>query len=176
LSVVEADRDLAGKNVEEETRLQMESIENADAELERGQKAINELLGSMDGAEYVGPRAPNLPGVTRSMDAHEFTLAAFQSLGAQLTPKGDGLYLAEENGGREYIRSEETAGSEVKSTLYAAGSAAFQPTTSTVIRPRGPRRSPGNGCRLSAPNPRRRTFRKLGGASTARLCSVRAPP
>jgi transposase len=26
-----------------------------------GEKAINELLGSMDGAEYVGPRAPNLP-------------------------------------------------------------------------------------------------------------------
>jgi hypothetical protein len=124
---------LAGKNVEEETRLQMESIENAKVELERGEKAINELLGSMDGAEYVGPRAPHLPGVSRCMDVREFTLAAFQSLGAQLTPRDDGLYLAEEDGGRKYIRFEEAAGSEVKSTLYAAGSAAFQRLVSRVI-------------------------------------------
>jgi superfamily II DNA or RNA helicase len=124
---------LAGKNVEEETRLQIESIESAKAELERGEKAINELLGSMDGAEYVGPRAPNLPSVSRSMDAREFTLAAFQSLGARLTPKGHGLYLAEENGGREYIRFEEAASTAVKSRLYAAGSATFQRLVSRII-------------------------------------------
>jgi hypothetical protein len=86
--------------------------------------AINELLGRMDGAEYVSPRAPHLPGVSRSVDAREFTLAAFQTLGAPLTPKGD--RLSEENGGREYMRFEEAAGSEVKSTLYEARSAAFQ--------------------------------------------------
>jgi hypothetical protein len=124
---------LAGKNVEKETRLQAESIENAKAELERGERTINELLGSMDGAEYVGPRAPSLPNVTRSMDAREFTLAAFKSLGAQLTAKNNGLYLVEENGRRSYVRFEEPGGAEVKSTLYAAGSTAFQRLVSRVI-------------------------------------------
>jgi hypothetical protein len=125
---------LAGKNVEEETRLQGESIENAKAELERGEKTIDELLGSMDGAEYVGPRAPSLPSVTRSMDAREFTLAGFRSLGAQLAAKNNGLYLVEENGGRSYIRFEEPGGGgDVKSTLYAAGSASFQRLVTRVI-------------------------------------------
>jgi hypothetical protein len=124
---------LAGKNVEEETRLQGESIENAKAELERGEKTINELLGSMDGAEYVGPRAPSLPNVMRSMGAREFTLAAFKSLGAQFAAKNNGLYLVEENGGRSYIRFEEPGRGDIKSTLYAAGSAAFQRLVSRVI-------------------------------------------
>jgi superfamily II DNA or RNA helicase len=124
---------LAGKNVEKETRLQAESIENAKAELERGEKTINELLGSMDGAEYIGPRAPSLPSVTRSMDAREFTLAGFRSLGAQLTTKNNGLYLVEQNGSRSFIRFKEPSGAALKSTLYATGSAAFQRLVSRVI-------------------------------------------
>jgi hypothetical protein len=72
---------LAGKNVEEETSLAEKSINEAKAELEREEASINEMLGSMDGAEYVGPRAPTLPGVVRSMEPRGFTLAALQTLG-----------------------------------------------------------------------------------------------
>ena len=52
---------LAGKNVEEEARLAERSIDEAKEVLEREEENINAMLGSMDGAEYVGPRAPNCP-------------------------------------------------------------------------------------------------------------------
>ena len=48
------------------------------ASMEREEESINEMLGGMEGAEYVGPRAPTLPGVVRSMDPRDFTLAAFK--------------------------------------------------------------------------------------------------
>jgi superfamily II DNA or RNA helicase len=124
---------LAGKNVEEETRLAEKSIKEAKAELEREEASINAMLGGMDGAEYVGPRAPTLPGVIRSMEPRDFTLAALQTLGVQLTPKSPDVYLAEENGGREHIRFEERAAANIRSTLYAPGSAAFQRLVDRVI-------------------------------------------
>ena len=117
---------LAGKDVEKETRLAEKSIEEAKAELEREEANINAMLGSMDGAGYVGPRAPTLPPVEHSMEASEFTLAALRNLGVRLTLKDPDLYLAEENKGREYIRLQEQTTSNLKSTLYAPGSAAFQ--------------------------------------------------
>jgi hypothetical protein len=124
---------LAGKNVEEETRLAERSIEEAKAELEREEASINAMLGSMDGAEYVGPRTPSLPGVVHSMEPRDFTLAALRTLGTRLTPKPPDLYLAEEKGGREYIRFEQHAARDTKSTLYAPGSAAFQRLVDRVI-------------------------------------------
>ena len=78
---------LTGKNVEEETRLAEKSIEEAKAELEREEATINAMLGSMDGAEYVGPRAPTLPSAIRSMDPRDFTLAGLQTLGVRLHSK-----------------------------------------------------------------------------------------
>ncbi len=116
---------LAGKDVEAATRQEEQSIANAKSALEREEESINTLLGGMDGAEYVGPRAPALPGVVRSMEPRDFTLAALRSLGARITPQPPDLYLAEGNGGREHIRFEENAGAGVKSTLYAPGTAAF---------------------------------------------------
>jgi SNF2 family DNA or RNA helicase len=116
---------LAGKDVEAATRKEEKSIADAKSTLEREEKSINEMLGGMDGAEYVGPRAPTLPGVVRSMEPRDFTLAAFKSLGARVTPQPPDLYLAEENGGREHIRFEENAGGGARSTLYAPGTAAF---------------------------------------------------
>ena len=124
---------LAGKDVETETRLKVESIENAKAELEREEANINVMLGSMDGAEYVGPRAPTLPPVVRSMEAPEFTLAALTSLGAKVTPRAPDLHLVEESNGREYIRFAEHSSANVSSTLYAPGSAAFQRLVSRMI-------------------------------------------
>src|ERR1035438_1335994 len=118
---------LAGKNVEEETHLKELSIETARAELERSEASINEMLGSSDGAEYVGPRAPKLPVAAHSMQAEEFVQSALQDLGVRLTRHGqEGLYLAEENGSREYIRFHDPGPNDVRSTLYAPGSGAFQ--------------------------------------------------
>ena len=108
---------LAGKDVEAATRQAEQSIANAKSTMEREEESINAMLGGMEGAEFVGPRAPTLPGVVRSMKPRDFTLAAFKSLGARVTPQPLDLYLAEENGGREHIRFEENAGAGTRSTL-----------------------------------------------------------
>ena len=124
---------LAGKDVEAATRQAEQSIADAKSTLEREEENINAMLGGMDGAEYVGPRAPTLPGVVRSMEPRDFTLAAFKSLGARITPQPPDLYLVEENGGREHIRFEENAGAGARSTLYAPGTAAFLRLVGRVI-------------------------------------------
>ncbi len=124
---------LAGKDVKEDIRLQEQSIADAKSTLEREEQSINTMLGSMDGAEYVGPRAPTLPSVVRSMEPRDFTLAALISLGARVTPQAPDLYLVEENGGREHIRFEENAGVGARSTLYAPGTAAFLRLVAKII-------------------------------------------
>lgn len=124
---------LAGKNVEIDTQLKAESIENAKVELARSEEAINTMLGSMDGAEYVGPRAPRLPEVSHTMEAREFALRALVSLGVTVTQKGPDVFRAEENGGWEYIRFGEAAIPDVRSTRYTPGSPAFQQLVSRVI-------------------------------------------
>lgn len=124
---------LAGKDVEAATRQAEQSIADAKSELEREEASINAMLGGMDGAEYVGPRAPILPAVVRSMEPREFTLAALKSLGTRVTLQPPDLYLVETTGGREYIRFEESAGVGVRSTLYAPGTAAFLQLVGRVI-------------------------------------------
>jgi hypothetical protein len=124
---------LAGKDIEYATRQAEKSILEAKAKLEEEEANINAMLGSMDGAEYAGPRAPKLPPNVRSMEAREFTLAALKSLGAEVTPQEPGIYLVEENGGRESIRFDEIDGTERRSTLYAPGSAAFSKLVSKMI-------------------------------------------
>jgi superfamily II DNA or RNA helicase len=124
---------LAGKDVEKATRQAEQSITEAKAKLKAEEDNINAMLGSMDGAEYVGPRAPKLPPVVRSMDPREFSLAALKSLGAEVTPQESGLYLIEDHGGREWIRFDEAGGGERRATLYAPGSAAFSRLVSRTI-------------------------------------------
>lgn len=124
---------LAGKNVKRDAQLKAESIENAKTELARSEEAINAILGSMEGAEYVGPRAPRLPEASHTMEAREFALRALASLGVTLTQKGPDLYRAEEDGHWEYIRFGVAAITDVRSTLLAAGSQAFQKLASRVI-------------------------------------------
>lgn len=124
---------LAGKDVLAATRQAEQSIAEAKNTLEREEESINAMLGGMDGAEYVGPRAPTLPGVVMSMAPCEFTLAALKSLGARITPQAPDLYLVEENGKREHIRFEENTGASAKSTLYAPGTAAFLRLVGRVI-------------------------------------------
>ena len=124
---------LAGMDVEVATRQAEQSIANAKSTMEREEESINAMLGGMEGAEFVGPRAPTLPGVVRSMPPRDFTLAAFKSLGVRVTPQAPDLYLAEENGGREHIRFEETAGAGARSMLYAAGTAGFLRLVGRII-------------------------------------------
>ncbi|KAF0145972.1 MAG: helicase [Nitrospirae bacterium] len=124
---------LAGKDVEAATRQAEQSIANAKTELEREEKNINAMLGGMDSIEYVGPRAPKLPSIMRSMGPLDFTMEAFKSLGAHVTQQMSGLYLVEEHGGREHIRFEESTSAELRSTLYAPGTAAFLRIVSRII-------------------------------------------
>jgi superfamily II DNA or RNA helicase len=124
---------LAGKDVEAATRQAEQSIADAKITLEREEQSINAMLGGMDQAEYVGPRAPTLPAVVRSMEPRDFTLAALNSLGARVTAQAPDLYLVEENGGREYIRFETHADAGVRSALYAPGTPHFIRLVSRVI-------------------------------------------
>lgn len=124
---------LAGKDVDKATRLAEKSIENAKVELEREEKNIGEMLGSMDGAEYAGPRTPNLPITDRSLDPRSFTLSALRLMGAKLTPSEDDLVLAEEVGRREYLRFDDRVSSAIRSTLYAPGTPPFQRLVSRVV-------------------------------------------
>jgi superfamily II DNA or RNA helicase len=124
---------LAGKDVEKHTRLEEDSIENAKAELAREEATINAMLGSMDGVEYVGPRAPNLPPVVHSMEAREFVQAAFGLFGGKISPVSHDRYLVDEPAGREYIRFEHSEPTRDRSILYAPGSPHFQRLVARVI-------------------------------------------
>jgi predicted RecB family nuclease len=125
---------LAGKDVTRALLQAEKSIEAAKQELEREEKSINEMLGGMDGFEYVGPRAPKLPGVIRSMPVREFTVAAFELLGAQVRQQASDSYLISENGGREIIRFGELKDAAIlNSTLYTPGSPAFLRLVDRVI-------------------------------------------
>ncbi len=123
---------LAGKDVEKATRQAEQSIIDAKAKLKGEEENIDAMLGSMDGAEHVGPRAPKLPATLRSMDAREFTLAALKSFRAEVTQHSPGIYLVEEDGGREFIRFDESV-EDRRATLYAPGSAAFSRLISKTI-------------------------------------------
>lgn len=124
---------LQGKNVEEEMRLAEQSIADAKATLESEEANINSMLGSTEGVEYVGPRAPKLPSTDRSMASNDFTLAALQELGSTISPSSPGLYISEKDGHREYIRFQDPAPILVKSTLYSPESAAFQRLVDQIV-------------------------------------------
>jgi superfamily II DNA or RNA helicase len=125
---------LAGKDIEAATRKAAQSIENAKETLKKEQETINSTLGGTEGAKYVGPRAPALPKVERSMSTRDFTLNAFRVLGAQIAPvTGQNLYLVEENGGREYIKFDNQSGDGFRASLYAAGTLSFLQLVGRII-------------------------------------------
>jgi len=124
---------LAGKDVTRATRQEEQSILEAKQELEREQKNIDNMLGSMDGSGYVGPRAPTLPAITRSMEPKELTLAAFRILGAHINQYSPELFEVEENSGKEYVRFTENAPASPRSMWYAPGTPYFQRLVSRVI-------------------------------------------
>jgi superfamily II DNA or RNA helicase len=123
---------LAGKDVAAATRKAEESIESAKKTLEVESATIDDTLGRMDGAEYVGPRSPSLPPVFRSMPPTEFTLAALGFLGATVTRQQDDSYLVEQSGGRLRVKFDDTS-SDPRATLCVPGSAYFSRTVDQVI-------------------------------------------
>ena len=81
----------------------------------------------------VGPRSPTLPKVVRSMSPHDFTLQSLSALGVHVTPESDGLYLAKEGGGHEYIRFQEQTDPNIRSTFYSPESPAFRRLVSRIV-------------------------------------------
>jgi superfamily II DNA or RNA helicase len=114
---------LAGRNVEEHVRRDAASIEEARRTLE--ETNIDELIDGGAG-EYVGPRAPKLPPVARSMDPRSFTLAALPLDGAVVTDEGRGIYSVLSSDLRERICFEARPGEERAFVLYAPHTPAFQ--------------------------------------------------
>lgn len=116
---------LAGKNVAEAVRLDAQSIEDAKRTLEEAN--IDEMLGAAgSAAEYVGPRAPKLPPLARSMNAHDFTLAALDLAGARIIKEGPGIYFIEGKDVRERICFGERPDDERRLVLYAPHTPPFQ--------------------------------------------------
>jgi superfamily II DNA or RNA helicase len=115
---------LAGKNVEEAVRLDTQSIEDAKRALEEAN--IDEMLGDAGGAEYVGPRAPKLPPVNRSMNAREFTLASLYVDGARITEEESGIYFVQGKNIRERICFEAHPDDPRPLVLYTPLTSVFQ--------------------------------------------------
>ena len=115
---------LAGRNVEEAVRLDAKSIEDAQRALE--ETNIDELLGQGGGSEYVGPKAPKLPPVTRSMVVPDFTLAALEMEGARISEEDRGIYLVQGKDVHERICFEAKADDPRPLVLYSVSTPPFQ--------------------------------------------------
>jgi Helicase conserved C-terminal domain/SNF2-related domain len=126
---------LAGKNVEAATRKAAQSIDQAKTVLESEEHMINETLGGMDGAEYVGPRAPTLPPLERSMEAIEFVETALRASGARVVMQAPGIYLCERDGKSEQIQIAQDANGHFDGDgpLYAPGSTAFERLVGGIV-------------------------------------------
>ena len=97
-----------------------------DAQRALEESSIDELLGQGGGSEYVGPKAPKLRPVGRSMDVPDFTLAAFEMEGARVAEKGDGVYLVQSKEGNDRIRFEAKPDNLRPLVLYEASAPPFQ--------------------------------------------------
>lgn len=120
---------LAGKNVEESTRLAEKSIAAAAVELENQEKNIDALLGAMDEPSNEIPY-PHLPEVVRSMGLQEFVLAAMSSLGTPLSPESEGVYFSEREGKIDRLCFDEAHSSNA--VLYRPGTVAFSRLVSRI--------------------------------------------
>ncbi len=125
---------LTGKDYELAMRQAESSIEAAKSELEREEENINQLLGGMDGAEYAGPQAPNLTAPNRSMELGEFATSALRHLGAELEPRGDGLYMCRDEGKSRLIQIGRTPQPHKDAMLYSPDSPAFLTLVDKIVR------------------------------------------
>ncbi|MBK8576384.1 MAG: DEAD/DEAH box helicase, partial [Elusimicrobia bacterium] len=96
---------LAGKDVDEDTCLKVESISQAKLEIEKEESEINTLLGGMDDPLQKGPRAPKISPPKRSFPVREFVMAALKALGQKVLEEPNGVFVVE--GTSERIAFEE---------------------------------------------------------------------
>ncbi len=123
---------LAGMDVQESTLRIEKSIEDAKFKLEQEKQTINTLLGSMNGAEDMGPKCPKLPTQVRSINVQSFVMQALESLGVRIEEKSGQRVAVSENQ-QEVIRfSDEKVDPDLISTLYAPGTPAFERLVSRV--------------------------------------------
>jgi superfamily II DNA or RNA helicase len=113
---------LAGKDVEIVTRLAEKSIADAKIELETQEKNIDKMLGGMDEASDEIPY-PQLPQTVRSMRPEDFVLAAMKSLGTELAPESDQVYISRRDGKVDRICFDEAHSSDA--VLYRPGTGPF---------------------------------------------------
>jgi hypothetical protein len=85
-------KSLLGQDVEEATRLKMESIEKAQREIETRRQEIDNTLGPLDASQQVGPRTPKLSRVSPSIPAKDFIVRAKLAEGCRVEPRSDGGY------------------------------------------------------------------------------------
>lgn len=94
---------LAGQNVELATKRAVESIDRAKSTLAEQEKTINSLLGGMGDVGITGPRSPTLPPLKRGMTARDFASRGLEALGATLSSRPDGCFLARIEGRHEVV-------------------------------------------------------------------------
>ena len=121
---------LAGKDVDESTRLAEQSIAAAKIELENQERNIDAMLGGMDETTEEIPY-PDLPEVIRSMEAQEFVLTAMSSLGTPFTPESEGVFVSRPDGKVDRICFDDIHSSNA--VLYRPGTAAFSRLVSRVV-------------------------------------------
>lgn len=116
---------LSGADVAKATALAEESIAKAKETLEAEERAIDEMLGSMEDRRDKGPRGPSLPPVNRSMTAADFTLAALESLGARIAPGPREFHTYTLDGREQIISTNEAKPDDSRVIHYAPGTNAF---------------------------------------------------
>ncbi len=122
---------LSGRDVETATKLAEKSIAAAKVELETQEKNINAMLGRMEDALGEEIPYPDLPANVRSMGPQEFVLSALTSLGTQLTPESDGVYVSKHGGKIDRICFDDANSS--MAVLYRPGSPAFSRLVARMI-------------------------------------------
>lgn len=116
---------LSGADVAKAMSLAEQSITEAKATLEAEERAIDEMLGSMEDCRNKGPRNPSLPRVTRSMTAKDFTLAALESLGAHITLGPGNFHTCTIDGQEQILSTDEVKPVDRRIIHYAPGTPAF---------------------------------------------------
>jgi len=124
---------LAGQDSEKATKLKEDSIERARQELEQQESAINDMLGSMDNTESLGPRAPKLPPINHRLAPQDFVCAAFDMFGGKVVKQAGEQFLVEERDSREFIHFDGAKDVQKSSTLYAPSSPAYSRLVSRVL-------------------------------------------
>jgi superfamily II DNA or RNA helicase len=115
---------LEGVDVSESVRKAEASIEQAKRTLEEEARNIDELVGGSGALGYVGPRAPLLVPVSRSMSEKEFTFAELAARGATITELRNGDFEVKGGGHDGCIRFDDP-GEFCRGELYKQGFSAF---------------------------------------------------